>query len=76
MYLNSRGSYGLGDTTTDLLGSLTDSTSFGASPLMLAGVGLLLTAIVLSYGGKARKRYVRRKRIAKRKQLVSQLTAL
>jgi hypothetical protein len=68
---------GMGDAT-DFLATLTDASdsSVGASPLVLIGVGLLVTAIALSYTGKVTKRYTRRRRMKKRRALVSQLTAL
>jgi hypothetical protein len=58
---------GLGDATTDILGSLDTPSSITGLPILWElGLGLLGVAFLLSYTGKGWKRATRRRRIRKR----------
>lgn len=77
MYLNQRprkrlgqddGGFDIGGMATDALTSISSPIdSIGLSPLMLGGLGLLLTAFLVSRGRKTVKRFKRRRRASLRR---------
>jgi hypothetical protein len=82
VYVYSRDKRGLGDTSTDLLASISSSDTLTGLPVLWEiGLGLLGTAVLLSYAGKGRKSYrrysrQRKARSVRKAQLRAELAAL